>query len=119
MPMTAGGGDSASSEHFLHYFRNDGSPRAPRLHEIPFPRRGSYPYSALASPRLIDWSDDGLFDLVVSAGTQIYLYRNIGTKSEPRFEAHANALPSRWGCRRCSIGTATDCSMVPTDRISI
>lgn len=97
MPMTAGGGDSASSEHFLHYFRNDGSPRGPRLHEIPFPRRGSYPNAAIASPRLIDWSDDGLFDLVVSARTQIYLYRNIGTKNEPRFEAHAKALPSRWG----------------------
>ena len=25
MPMTPGGGDSASSEHFLHYFRNDGT----------------------------------------------------------------------------------------------
>jgi hypothetical protein len=97
MPMTSGGGDSASSEHFLHYFRNDGTIGAPRLCELPFPRRGQFPTAALASPRLVDWSDDGLLDLVVSSGTQIYLYRNIGTKSEPRFEAHANALASRWG----------------------
>ncbi len=97
MPMTAGGGDSASSEHFLHYFRNDGTPQNARLHEIPLPRRGQFPNSALASPRLVDWSDDGLLDLVVSAGTQIYLYRNVGTASEPVFEAHANPLPSRWG----------------------
>jgi hypothetical protein len=97
MPMTAGGGDSASSEHFLHYFRNDGTPQAARLHEIPFPRQGEFPNAALASPRLIDWSDDGLLDLVVSAGTQIYLYRNLGTKTEPRFEAHSTALTSRWG----------------------
>ncbi len=97
MPMTAGGGDSASSERFLHYFRNDGTPRDAKLHEIPFPRDGQFPHAALASPRLVDWSDDGLLDLVVSASTQIYLYRNIGTQSEPRFEAHANHLPCRWG----------------------
>ena len=97
MPMTAGGGDSASSEHFLHYFRNDGTPRSPRLTAIPFPRRGQFPTAALASPRLVDWSDDGLLDLVVSSGTQIYLYRNVGTKTEPLFEAHANAIESRWG----------------------
>jgi hypothetical protein len=97
MPMTAGGGDSASSEHFLHYFRNDGDRKAARLHEIAFPREGSFPNAALASPRLVDWSDDGLLDLVVSSGTQIYLYRNIGTAREPRFEVHANVLPSRWG----------------------
>ncbi|HEV3137328.1 MAG TPA: VCBS repeat-containing protein, partial [Pirellulales bacterium] len=46
MPMTAGGGDSASSEHFLRYFRNDGTAQKPRLHEIAFPRRGQFPNAA-------------------------------------------------------------------------
>ena len=97
MPMTAGGGDSSSSEHFLHYFRNDGNAERAQLHEVPFPRRGEFPNAALASPRLIDWSNDGLLDLIVSSGPQIYLYRNIGSKTEPKFEAHSNWLPSRWG----------------------
>ncbi len=97
MPMTAGGGDSASSERFLNYFRNDGTRRQPRLHELPLPRRGTFPNAALASPRLVDWSDDGLLDLVITSGAQIYLYRNVGTRDEPCFEAHGNALASRWG----------------------
>ena len=52
--------------------------------------------AALASPRVIDFNDDGLLDLVVSAGEQIYLYRNIGTKADPQFQAHADPLPGRW-----------------------
>ena len=96
MPMTEGGGDSASSERFLNYFRNDGTRDAPLLHPTRLPRKGDFPASALGTPRLIDWSGDGALDLVVSAGTQIYLYRNVGSKAEPCFEAHSDALPSRW-----------------------
>ncbi len=97
MPMTKGGGDSSSAENFLHYYRNDGTRSAPRLHKLAFPRKGEFPRSALATPRLIDWTGDGKLDLVVSAGTQIYLYRNIGSAAEPLFEAHQTALPSEWG----------------------
>jgi hypothetical protein len=106
MPMTPGGGDSASSEHFLHFFRNVGSRTEPRFHEERLPRKGDFPVAALGTPRLIDWTGDGLLDLVVSAGTQIYLYRNIGTAQEPCFEAHRNALSSRWGSARLA---ATQC----------
>ena len=91
------GGDASSSEHFLHYFRNDGTRGEARLHEIPFPRTGDFPRAVLASPRLVDWNADGLTDLVVSAGTEIYLYRNIGTPREPRFEAHSKHVEGRWG----------------------
>jgi hypothetical protein len=97
MPITAGGGDAASRESFLHYFVNEGTPREARLVRRPFPCRGQLPNAALASPRFVDWSDDGLLDLVVSAGTQIYLYRNVGTARVPSFEVHENPLPSHWG----------------------
>ncbi len=97
MPMTAGGGDSASSEKFLYYFRNDGSRFAPRFRKVPFPCKGTFPAAALGTPRLIDWNSDGRLDLIVSAGTQIYFFRNIGTAREPLFEAHRNPLSSRWG----------------------
>ena len=97
MPMTKGGGDSASSERFLHYFRNDGTRTSPELHAVRLPREGAFPAAALGTPRLVDWSGDGVLDLVVSAGTQVYLYRNLGSVEGPCFEAHSNALPSRWG----------------------
>ena len=97
MPMTSGGGDSSSSEGFLHYFRNEGTRNRPALHKIPLPHRGTFPKSSLGTPRLVDWSEDGLLDLVVSAGANIYLYRNIGGATSPCFEAHTQHLPSRWG----------------------
>ena len=97
MPMTAGGGDSATSERFLHYFQNEGTRVAPKLSKVPLPRKGKFPRSALGTPRLIDWSGDGVLDLVVSAGTRVYLYRNVGSAREPCFEAHATPLPSTWG----------------------
>src|SRR5262249_369602 len=68
---------------------------AARLHEIAFPNRGQFPNSALASPRVVDWNGDGVPDLIVIAGQQIYFYRNVGTKTAPMFEAHGDALPSR------------------------
>jgi len=108
MPMTPGGGDSASSEDFLHYFRNDGTRTQPRLHKVRMPRRGAFPAMALSTPRLIDWTGDGRLDLVVSAGTNIYLFRNIGTRTEPIFEAHTDALPSRWGTASLSANQFLD-----------
>src|SRR5262249_4807529 len=75
MPMTAGGGDTATSEQFLTYFRNDGTRREPRLHAIPLPRDGEFPRASLATPRFVEINADKLLDLVVSSGTQIYLYR--------------------------------------------
>ena len=97
MVVTDTGGDSLSSKQFLHYFRNDGTPAEPRLTRQEFPCQGSFPQSALGTPSAVDWNGDGLLDLVVSAATNIYLFKNIGTKQTPLFEAHVDPLPSRWG----------------------
>lgn len=97
MPMTSGGGDSSSSEDFLWYFENTGTRTAPNLQRRPFPRRGSFPKSSLGTPRAADINGDGLLDLVVSAHTNIYVYKNIGTRKAPMFEAHDKPLPSYWG----------------------
>src|SRR5678815_2861389 len=97
MPMTAGGGDSSSSENFLAYFENTGTRTAPEFHRKPFPRKGSFPKSSLGTPRVADLDGDGLLDLVVSAHTNIYVYRNIGTRHAPVFEAHEKPLSSSWG----------------------
>ncbi len=97
MPMTKGGGDYASSEAFLSYYRNDGTRKAPRLHRTELLTTSTLPAAALSTPRLADWNTDGPLDLVVSAGTQIYMYENIGTKQNPLFETDHGPLPCRWG----------------------
>lgn len=97
MPMTPGGGDSASSEDFLWYFKNIGTRTKPVLTRRPFPQKGRFPRSALGTPRAADINGDGLLDLVVSANTDIYIYKNIGTRESPLFEVNENPLPSQWG----------------------
>ncbi|HQP99334.1 MAG TPA: VCBS repeat-containing protein, partial [bacterium] len=96
MPMTKGGGDSASSERFLQYFENVGSAKKPELKSVPFPKTGDFPHGALATPRAVDWNGDGLLDLAVSAESVLF-YPNIGSKTKPLFEIDNTPPPSQWG----------------------
>ena len=97
MPLTDGGGDSSDAEHFLRYYENVGNCTAPELVERDFPRTGKFPNAVLGTPRAVDFDDDGVLDLVVSAGENVFLYRNAGTRSAPRFAVHAKALACPWG----------------------
>jgi hypothetical protein len=97
MPMTSGGGDAVDAEHFLRYFENVGSRKAPRLVERPFPREGNFPRAALGTPRAVDLNGDGLLDLVVSAGENVYVFLNVGTRTRPRWAVHDRPLPGPWG----------------------
>lgn len=97
MPLTAGGGDSADARSFLRYYKNIGTRTQPRLVEQPFPRKGEFPHASLATPRAVDLNGDGLLDLVVSAGEQIYIFANVGSKTRPLFAVHDKALASEWG----------------------
>lgn len=36
---------------------------------------------------MADWNDDGLKDLLIGHSSTIVMYKNVGTESEPRFEA--------------------------------
>jgi hypothetical protein len=97
MPLNAGGGDSSDSDHFLRYYENVGTRTEPRLMERHFPKSGSFPDAVLATPRAADLNADGLLDLVVSANENVFLFRNLGTRQDPRFEVHASPLPCPWG----------------------
>jgi hypothetical protein len=97
MAMTAGGGDASDPDHFLRYYENTGTCTAPILTERPFPRSGQFPNAVLGTPRAFDFDADGRLDLVVSAGENVYLYRNTGTPHAPRFDVSAGALPCPWG----------------------
>jgi hypothetical protein len=96
MPLTAGGGDAADADHFLRYYENVGTRRQPRLVERPFPKIGKFPSAALATPRAVDINGDGLLDLVVSAGENVYVFLNVGTRRKPVFAVHDQPLPGRW-----------------------
>ncbi|MBM4068945.1 MAG: VCBS repeat-containing protein [Planctomycetes bacterium] len=97
LPLNAGGGDDQDANHFLRYYENVGSRRQPRLRERPFPRKGNFPSSGLATPRAVDLNGDGLRDLVVSAGENIYIFFNVGTRTRPLFAVHDRPLPGEWG----------------------
>jgi hypothetical protein len=84
-------------DRFLRYFENVGTRQHPALRARAFPKDGTFPRAGLATPRAADWDADGDLDLVVSAREDLYLYKNIGTRTSPRFEAHANPLPALWG----------------------
>jgi hypothetical protein len=97
MPINAAGGDSADAEHFLRYYENVGTRTRPRLIQRPFPKVGRFPNATLSTPRAVDLNGDGLLDLVVSAGENVYIYYNIGTRRSPKFAVHDRPLPAHWG----------------------
>jgi hypothetical protein len=97
MAMTASGADSSDPDHFLRYYENTGSRTVPSLNERRFPRRGKFPNAILGTPRIADWNSDGLVDLAVSAGENVYLYFNRGTAISPEFQVDASPLPGNWG----------------------
>lgn len=93
-PMTPA---SESKFQMLRYFKNVGSKTRPVLSERPFPADGLMPNGGLADPKAVDIDGDGLLDLVVSAHENIYVFRNTGTATEPRFQVAVPPLSSRWG----------------------
>ncbi len=97
LPKTKEGSDSANSDTFLVYFENTGTRSKPALVSKPFPGRGRFPVSSLSTPRVTDFNNDGLIDLVVSAQQNVYLYKNAGRRNAPHFEIHSEPLPSVWG----------------------
>ncbi|MHB0912153.1 MAG: FG-GAP repeat domain-containing protein, partial [Armatimonadota bacterium] len=85
------GGDTSGPA--LHYFKNTGTAREPKLTEIPFPMDGPVP-GGLIQPRLVDWSGDGKVDIILYDG-QVTLLKNIGTKNNPRFRK-AKSITFSW-----------------------
>jgi VCBS repeat protein len=97
MQMTEGGGDKVDPELFLWYYENVGTRSEPMLKLMPFPAKGRFAHGALGSPRAIDFNGDGLLDLIVSCGGQLFLYPNVGSATQPMFDAETRPLGSLWG----------------------
>jgi hypothetical protein len=84
------------------YYKGVGS-RAdgiPQLARTPFPAAGSLPDLTIARPSLADWNNDGLIDLVVSQGSSVYPYLNVGTKDKPQWKPTTKELTLPWAFTR-------------------
>ena len=85
---------------FLRFYENIGTRSKPAFTERPFPFAGKLRTFRLPVPRATDWNHDGLIDLVVSSGADIYLFPNVGTTQDPVFQIDGGALPTAWGIAR-------------------
>ena len=70
------------------------------LVRTPFPSDGKMPDLSIARPTVIDWNNDGLADLMVSYHSDIFPYRNVGTKNQPKWKPTKDALTIPWGFTR-------------------
>jgi hypothetical protein len=91
------GKEAQKQYKFLRYYENSGSRTNPILSERPFPARTDFPRARAGSPRAADITGDGLLDLVVGADANIFVFRNVGSRSQPMFDVDVKPLPNAWG----------------------
>ena len=97
MQITPQLGDWADPTRALWYYQNIGTRTNPVLHHVPFPSKGQFPFGALATPRAVDIDGNGTLDLVTSVDQDLYFIHNIGTPSEPLFDANVSPVQMKWG----------------------
>ena len=74
----------------LLYFENVGSSTQPKLAQ---PRHPYIEYPGIYSKvSVVDWDDDGLFDLLASSEDGEFLFRNTGKPGEPYFSGTFGAF---------------------------
>jgi hypothetical protein len=71
-----------------------------QLARSPFPAAGSVPDLSIARPSLVDWNNDGLIDLMVSSGSSVYPYLNVGAKDKPQWKPTTQELTIPWAFTR-------------------
>ncbi|MEP0844784.1 MAG: VCBS repeat-containing protein, partial [Phycisphaerae bacterium] len=54
--------------------------------------------------RAFDWNSDGLIDLIVGSGANIYLVKNVGTPTQPLFEFPPEPIRIAWGNAPLKLG---------------
>jgi hypothetical protein len=82
---------------FLRHFVNIGTAGDPNFKEQPLPVRGKIESLRLPHPCAADFNGDGLTDLVISTGSSIVIYPNVGTPTEPLFDIDRQPIRAAWG----------------------
>ncbi len=81
---------------FLMYYQGGDKPGL--LEHRPLPKTGDFPGGTIARPTVVDWNSDGLPDLLVSdGGGSVYVFLNVSTRTEPRWQMDSRALTIPWG----------------------
>lgn len=91
-------GNYGTNIQALMYYKNTGTAQSPVLQRQEFPSEGVLPAGAIAHPRIVDWNNDGLMDLLVSTSNgSIFSYINIGSASAPKWQITTSGLQTQWG----------------------
>jgi hypothetical protein len=76
---------------------NNGTATEPSFEERPLPVEGKVDSLRLPHPRATDCNNDGLIDLIVSTGSDILIYPNVGSLTAPIFDIRGKPIRSAWG----------------------
>ncbi len=91
------GGGTGERPAFIRYYENQGSAARPEFSEKLLPIQGEALRLRVPHPVIEDWNHDGLPDLIVASGANIFLWQNVGTRTAPVFAVNSEAIPSVWG----------------------
>lgn len=91
------GGSAGERPAFIRYYENQGSSDRPEFSEKLLPIQGDAVRLRVPHPVIEDWNHDGLPDLIVASGANIFLWENVGTRTAPVFAVNTEAIPSAWG----------------------
>lgn len=76
------------NEPSLYFFKNTGTRQKPiwTPADFGFPKHWTDYPPDVTIPRVVDWDGDGLPDIIMSGRCEIYFFKNVGTKTQPKFE---------------------------------
>jgi hypothetical protein len=85
----------------LWYFRGGRRGEDILFNRAAFPALGALPNASIARPNVFDANGDGLLDLFVSeSGGDAFIFLNVGSKTEPKWDLRSKPLSIPWGFER-------------------
>ena len=95
VPVMVSGDIAENKAHFnwhnepsLYFYRNIGTRENPvwTQADMGFPKHWTDFPPDVTVPRFVDWEGTGKLDIIMSGRSEIYYFKNIGTRTKPKFE---------------------------------